>query len=93
MPDIKHTIDKITANEIAYAPAVLAGVQAAETAGGSGHDKLNAVVNGIIAGSQTLESAPSPTVAGIAALVNLTVSILNALGIFKKKAVAASGGV
>lgn len=90
MADITSTVNAITANEIAYAPAVLAGVQVAETSSASGASKAQAVINGIISGSLALESAPQPSVAGIAALVNLTVNILNALGIFSHKAAPAA---
>jgi hypothetical protein len=80
MPTVASTINQITAAELNYAPAVIAGVQIAESANADGASKAQAVVNGIIAGSQALESATQPNVAGIAALVNLTVSIWNALG-------------
>lgn len=88
-PKPNSTISAITTQTLTYAPAVIAGVQAAETTGASGTSKLQAVVNGVLAGSQALEGAPNPDVAGIAALVNLFVSIFNATGIFGHKAKAA----
>ena len=60
------TINAITTTELAYTPAVLAGVQVAETAIAAGDTKAQAVVNGSLVGSQALESAPQPSVAGIA---------------------------
>lgn len=88
-PKPNTTISAITTQTLTYAPAVIAGVQAAETTGASGTSKLQAVVNGVLAGSQALEGAPNPDVAGIAALVNLFVSIFNATGIFSHKKAAA----
>jgi hypothetical protein len=83
-------VASITSNTLAYAPAVLAGIQVAETSPAPGTTKLQAVVNGILGGSQVLEGTPNPTVAGIAALVNLFVSILNATGVFNHKATPAA---
>lgn len=79
---LNPTIAAITSNTLSYAPAVVAGVQAAEITGASGATKQQAVINGILAGSQALEIAPNPNVAAIAALINLFVSIFNATGIF-----------
>jgi len=87
---VAATVQNITATEIAYAPAVLAGVQAAETSNAAGSAKAQAVIDGIIAGSAAASGVASPTVAGISALVNLTVSILNALGVFSHKPKAAT---
>lgn len=83
---INPTIAAITNGTLTYTPAVIAGVQAAEASSADGATKQEAVVNAILAGSQAVESVPNPNVAGIAALVNLTISILNALGLFKHKA-------
>jgi len=91
-----NTINQITAAELQYAPAVLAGVQAAEVSGASGSAKAQAVIDGIMTGAGALAQTQGipPSVSGIAALVNLTVSILNALGVFRKKSqpVAAAPG-
>lgn len=87
-------INTITTNTLQYAPAVLAGIQAAEAVApsASGSSKQVAVVSsvlqGIEVGSGALESSPNPTVASVALLVNLFVSIFNSLGIFKKTATA-----
>lgn len=88
---VATTVNQITSVELQFVPAVLAGVQAAEATGAPGHAKAQAVIDGVIAGSGALagQAGVQPTVAGIAALVNLTVSILNALGIFKKKSTPA----
>ena len=84
---VSTVVGQITAAEVAYVPAVLAGVQAAETVdGATGASKAEAVIAGVLAGSQALSGAPNANVANIAALVNLTVSILNALGAFRHKA-------
>jgi len=95
MSNLNSTVATITQNELLYAPAVLAGVQAAEAvaADAPGHAKADAVLTGIMTGSAALATnkATPPSVAGIAALINLSVSILNALGIFRKAAPAKSG--
>jgi hypothetical protein len=86
---------QITQGTLAYAPAVLAGVAAAESAAplAPGASKqaavVSAVLNGIEVGSGALESSPNPTIAGVALLVNLFVSIFSSLGIFKHAAPAA----
>jgi hypothetical protein len=99
MSAITKVTGAITTQTLIYLPSVLAGVQAAEhaselvvAAGGQplpGETKLGAVLAGVQAGSQAMAGSPNPDVASIAALVNLTVSILNALGLFKKRAPAA----
>jgi hypothetical protein len=87
---VTTTVNQINTATLEYLPAVLAGVQAAEQVapGLPGETKAQAVVNGIIAGSAVLAGDANPNVAGIAALVNLVVSILNAAKIFRHKAVA-----
>lgn len=80
------TVNDITSQIVTYTPAVVAGVQAAEVSGASGESKLTAVIDGIQKGSQVAEGIPVPSVAAIAGLVNLVVSIFNALGVFKHKA-------
>lgn len=86
---VASTVATITTNELQYAPAVLAGVQVAEAAGvnATGAEKAQAVLNGILEGSQVLATTPTvpPSVAGIAALINLSVSIINAFGLFGHK--------
>lgn len=86
-PGIVGTINNIEMQTMNYAPAVMAGVQAAELSSATGAAKKQAVVNGIIAGSQTVQQSPgvSPTVSAIAGLVDLFVSIFNSLGVFSHK--------
>ncbi len=83
------TIQAINNDTIAYAPAVIAGIQAAEATGSitgaTGPQKAQAVIDGVLAGSQALENSKNANVAGIAALVDLFVSIFNSLGVFKHK--------
>ena len=79
------TVNQIDTAAATYAPAILGGVIAVEQAakGLPGQTKADLVVNTILAGSQAAEGVPIPAVAGIAALVNLFVQILNAAGLFK----------
>jgi hypothetical protein len=81
------TVNSITTQTVSYAPAVLAGIQAAEATQAGGASKqaavVQAVLNGVEVGSGDLAQSSNPTVAGVAALVNLFVSIFNSLGIFK----------
>jgi hypothetical protein len=81
--------NQITTQTLIYLPAVLAGVQVAEASQASGADKAQAVVDAVIAGSGAVAQIPGapPQVAAVSGLVNLAVSILNALGVFKHKAV------
>lgn len=88
-------VTTITNETLQYAPAVLAGVQAAETAtGATGQSKHDAVLNGVLAGIQVgsgaLAQASTGQVAAISGLINLFVSIFNSLGIFKHN--SAAGG-
>lgn len=88
------TVNTITTGVVSYAPAVIAGIQAAEATGtASGQSKqaavVSAVLNGVEVGSGALENSTNSTVAGVAALVNLFVSIFNSLGIFKHATVTA----
>lgn len=85
MTDTVQAVSMIDTQVATYAPAVIAGVQAAEHSGASGNDKKQAVIDAVLAGSQAAEGAPVPQVAAIAGLVNLVVSIFNSLGIFKHK--------
>lgn len=83
---VTSTVNQIDAQAAKYAPAVLQGVLAVEAAakGLPGQTKADLVINTIQAGAAAAQNVPVPAVAGIAALVNLFVSILNAAGIFKK---------
>lgn len=85
-PAMNSTIASIDTNAAAYAPAVIASIQAAEAfapTGTTGAQKFSAVMAGLGAGSAALESSPNQNVAGIAALVNLGVMIANLLGAFR----------
>jgi hypothetical protein len=90
MASITGTIATVDATAAKYASAVLTGVLAVEAAakGLPGETKAGIVLNTIITGATVAESAPIPAVAGIAALINLTVSILNAAGVFTHAAPA-----
>jgi hypothetical protein len=76
--------NQITSEALAYAPALLAGVQAIETIAPpvSGATKqsvlLNKVLVGIEVGSGALENSPNPTVASCALLVNLFAALIKA---------------
>jgi hypothetical protein len=83
------TIGTISTQTLTYAPAILAGVQAAEQSTVSGADKKQAVVNAVIAGARAAEGVPNPQVAGIATLIDLFISILNATGVFSHKSAPA----
>lgn len=85
------SITSISQQVATYTPAVIAGVQAAEVSGASGSAKLQAVLDGIQAGSAAAELIPIPQVEAIAALVNLVVSIFNSLGIFKHNSTSVVG--
>jgi hypothetical protein len=87
-PALSTTISQQT---LTYLPAALAGIQAAEHAApeAPGVSKLAAVLAGIQAASQAAEAIPNPQVQGIAALVNLSVAIFNALGTFRHRSAPA----
>lgn len=84
---LNPTISAITQDTASFAPAVLAGVQAAQLANVDGGTKQEAVVNAVLGTTGALESNSNPNVAGIAALANLFVNIFNTLGVFKHKTV------
>ena len=91
MNAVTGTINQINVQTLTYLPAVIAGVHAAEVfapEGATGQQKLEAVLAGISAGSAELANSPNQTVAEIAILANLTVSIANIFGAFKHKAPA-----
>jgi len=85
MSKVQNTVNDITSGILIYTPAVIAGVQAAEATNASGPDKLGAVLAGIQAGSGVLAGSTTANgdVKAISGLVNLVVSIFNALGVFK----------
>ncbi len=85
-PIMNPVIANIDHQVLTYAPAVIAGVQAAESTGAPGQTKFQAVLAGILAGSQVAEGIPIPNVQGVAALINLSVFIINAIGAFRHKA-------
>lgn len=70
---------------LTYLPVVLKGVVAVEQSIGSeapGAAKKTIVVDAIIAGAKSAETATDPNVAGISTLVDTVVSSLNATGVF-----------
>ena len=79
------TVNQINEQVTTYAPLVMAGIQAAEQSTMSGANKKQAVLDGIQSASGTLAASTKPDVAAIGAMINMFVSIFNALGIFKKK--------
>lgn len=85
MASVVNAITVIDTQILAYLPAVIAGTQAAEQSTASGAAKLQAVVNGILAGSAIEAGSPNVNVAAVASLVNLVVSIFNATGVFSHK--------
>jgi hypothetical protein len=93
-PPVQATIEAANAAASAYAPVAIAAVLAAEQSRASGMAKQQAVVNAILAGARMGESVPNANVAGVAALVDLIVSVLNATGVFSHRApVAAATGL
>lgn len=89
MSKIETTVGQITQQVATYVPSAIAAVQVIEAAGTglSGPQKQQLAVQAIIAGTGALASSPdaNKTASGFAALVNLTVSILNMLGVFSHK--------
>lgn len=86
---VETTIATINAETMKQAPAILATAIAVENAVGStvpGTAKAEIVSNAVFAGAQAMSASPNVTVAGIASLTALFVSILNATGIFKHAA-------
>ncbi len=80
-------VEKITAQTMVYLPAVMAGVMVAQESDAAGADKHAAVLDAVIAGSGALAGAAgaNPDVAAVSGLINLAVSILKALGVFKRR--------
>lgn len=90
MATATSVIAGITVQTAMYTPSVIAGIQVAEAASMAdptitGTQKAAAVIAGV---SQSLEGSPNVNVASIAALVNLSVNIATALGLFSHKAKA-----
>lgn len=85
---VTATAEKIDSTSLQYAPQVLAGVTAIEKTAAElpGETKKQIVINSVLAGAHVAEGIPIPQVAGIAALVDLFVSILKTSGFFKGKA-------
>lgn len=81
-------VTQITQAELAYLPAAIAAVQVAEASGAAGVTKKQAVMLALGAGASALESSPDPRISGIAALVELTLAVLNGTGLFKHRATA-----
>ena len=86
---VQTTAATINDQTMQWAPTVLGTVLAVESAVGStvpGTTKSQIVVNAVLAGAQIAGESSNITVASIAQLTTLFVSILNATGLFKKKA-------
>lgn len=93
-PASTSLVTTITSDTLQYAPAVIAGIQAAELAGGTGQAKHTAVLNGILTGVQVgsaaLAQSSTGQVQAISSLINLFVSIFNSLGLFKHSTITAA---
>ena len=80
---------KLIASLFSYFPYVLAGIQAVENSIGAGNGaaKKQLVLNAIKAAAQVSETIPESHVAGISALIDATVTTLNATNLagFGKK--------
>lgn len=84
-------LEKIGAETLQHAPTALGTIIAVEQAIGAsvpGELKSQIVVNSILAGAQAAGTSSNVTVSSIATLTALLVGILNATGVFKKKAKA-----
>jgi hypothetical protein len=82
------TIGKIDDVSMQFAPIVLANVAAVEAAaaGLPGQTKADIVLNAVMASAHAAEGVPIPSVQGIAALIEMFVTILSVSGVFKHKA-------
>ncbi len=87
---IVSTVNQIDTETLAYAPTAIAGILAAEQTAASGGSKKQAVIDGILAGAKVGETVPIPQVAAISGMIDLFVSIFNALGLFRHKTLPAS---
>jgi hypothetical protein len=79
-------VNQIEASIAKFLPSTLTAVLATEGAAHNvaGATKLQNVVNAVIAGTAVVEAeSPAPSVAAIAGLANLLVTILNYTGVFK----------
>jgi hypothetical protein len=83
---VATTISKIDSVSLQYAPQVLAAVTTLQAVDLPGQTKQQLAIGYVLAGAHIAEGVPVPSVAGIAALIDLFVSILQASGIFKRKA-------
>ncbi len=81
-------IETINAETLQHAPTALATIIAVENAiaDAPGETKAQIVVNSVVAGAQAAGHSPNVTVASVSALTALFVSILNASGLFKRRA-------
>ena len=82
-----NTIDSTVAQ---YASAITKGAIAIEQTSADlpGETKQQILLNAIVAGTRPRKPCPLPQVQGIAALINLIVSILNWAGVFGHKSAA-----
>ena len=83
---IASTVSDINTETMAHAPAALGTILAVENAIATsvpGDTKAQIVINSVLAGAQVAGTDPNVTVASVAGLVTLFVSILNAAGVFK----------
>ncbi|MGH7184514.1 MAG: hypothetical protein ACREJN_21420 [Nitrospiraceae bacterium] len=78
---VQTTVDQINTQTLAFAPAVAAGIMAAETTGASGASKHDAVLDAIQASSAELAglSKDHANIASISGMINMFVSIFKAL--------------
>jgi hypothetical protein len=77
-------VSQIEASIAAFLPTTLAAVLAVEATAHStpGQSKLQTVLNVVMATTGVAEQVPVPSVAAVAGLANLLVTILNATGVF-----------
>jgi hypothetical protein len=75
-----------------YFPYVLQGIVAVEASlkGASGKDKKAVVMSAITAGAKVGQTVDQPVVEGISAMIDTTVTALNASGLLGKPATPAS---
>ena len=79
----------ILADIMKFLPSILAGIIAVEDAvKTSGPNKKAIVMGAVSAAAKAGENIPSPTVQGISALIDNTVTVLNQAGVFTSSAVA-----
>jgi flagellar biosynthesis protein FliQ len=85
------TIAAINTQTLAFAPAVLAAIQAVEAADPHipGTSKRQIVLDSIVGVAKVGETIPNANVAGISLMIDMFVSIFNAAGKFRKAPKAA----